>query len=137
MVMKLAYTNIRVGDLERSLQFYQEIIGMKLHRRIENPDYRYSLAWLGFSEFLTDVAAGVELTYNWDQSLYELGNGFGQLVISVDDVYTACEMIKAKGWSLTREAGPVKGGTSVIAFLEDPDGYRIEFIETMTADREF
>jgi len=135
--MKLAYTNLRVSDLEKSLDFYQNILGMQLHRRVENKEYRYSLAWLGFSAFCADETAGIELTYNWDTDHYDLGEGFGQIVIAVDDVYHACKQIKTKGWPLTREAAPVKGGTSVIAFLEDPDGYRIEFVETFQPDSQF
>jgi len=127
--MKIAYTNLRVGDLDKSISFYTEILGMRVHRRAENEEYRYTLAWLGFSDMGDDGTAGIELTYNWDQSSYELGDAFGQIVIATDDVYKTCKEIKAKDWPLTREPGPVKGGQTVIAFLEDPDGYRIEFVE--------
>lgn len=138
--MRLAYTNLRVGNLEKSLAFYQEVLGMKLHNTVDNDAFRYSLAWLGFDDYETFCAgnaAGVELTYNWDQNDYDLGEGFGQLVIAVDDVYAVAEQIKAKGCKMIREAGPVKGGTSVIAFFADPDGYRIELVETFLPGRGF
>lgn len=127
--MKIAYTNLRVKNLDASLTFYQTILNMKQHHRIENTKYRYTLVWLGYESVNNKFAAGIELTYNWDQeAAYDIGNGFGQIVITVDDVYQTCAEIKAKNWPLTREAGPVKGGNTVIAFLNDPDGYRIELI---------
>jgi len=135
--MNIAYVNLRVGNLEKSIQFYQDILGMQLQRTVDNDEYRYSLAWLGFSKLGEGTGSGVELTYNWDTSQYELGNGFGQIVLAVDDVYATADQIKQRGWSLTREAGPVKGGTSVIAFLEDPDGYRIELIQPIKPDSSF
>lgn len=135
--MRIAYTNLRVGDLDNSIEFYTNILGMQIHRRAENPEYKYSLAWLGFSAINSDTNAGIELTYNWDTESYDLGNGFGQIVLAVDNVYAVAQSIKAKGWPLTREAGPVKGGKGIIAFLEDPDGYRIELVEEFTSDTEF
>lgn len=138
--MKLAYTNLRVGDLDKSLDFYQNVLGMSLHRTAENPEYRYTLAWLGFSDyknFCQNGSAGIELTYNWDTQSYDLGEGFGQIVIAVKDVYQTSKAIKAKGWPMIREAGPVKGGNTVIAFLADPDGYRIELVETYRPDSVF
>lgn len=135
--MWIAYTNLRVGNLEKSVKFYTHILGMQIHRRAENKEHRYSLVWLGFSDVGHGESAGIELTYNWDTDTYDLGNGFGQIVIATDDVYKACDEIKAKGWPLTREPGPVKGGVGIIAFLEDPDGYRIEFVETPKAGQPF
>ncbi|GAG81165.1 unnamed protein product [marine sediment metagenome] len=127
--MRIIYTNLRVANLEKSVEFYTKILGMQMHRQVENKEFCYSLVWLGFSDIGNDATAGIELIYNWDQSSYDLGSGFGQIVIGTEDVYKTCEDIKAKGWTFTREAGPVKGGQSIIAFLEDPDGYRIEFVE--------
>ena len=135
--MRVAYTNLRVGNLDRSIDFYTKILGMNLHNRIDNKEHQYSLAWLGFSEFCADNTADIELTFNWDTTSYELGNGFGQIVLATDDVYKACDEIKTKGWTFTREPGPVKGGNAVIAFLEDPDGYRIEIVEEFTLEWKF
>jgi len=135
--MKVIYTNLRVGNLEKSIEFYTKILGMRIQRRAENEEYRYSLVWFGFADIGQDDSAGIELTYNWDTSSYDIGNAFGQIVIATDDVYKTCEAIKAKGWPLIREAGPVKGGSSIIAFLADPDGYRIEFVETPRKDQKF
>jgi len=135
--MRIVYTNLRASNLEKSIEFYTQILGMRIQRRAENEEYRYSLVWLGYSDIGQDVTAGIELTYNWDVTSYDLGNAFGQIVIETDDVYKTCDAIKTKGWPLTREAGPVKGGQSVIAFLEDPDGYRIEFVEIPKQDQTF
>lgn len=125
--MRLLHTMLRVGDLERSIAFYTEILGMKLLRRSENKAYRYTLAFVGY----TDEAHGtvLELTYNWDKDGYDLGTGFGHLAIGVDDIKTTCAAIAKKGGEVTRQPGPVKGGTTVIAFVKDPDGYAIELIE--------
>lgn len=135
--MRVAYTNLRVGNLEKSVEFYTKILGMKVHNRAENEEFKYSLVWLGFADYLADNTAGIELTYNWDTSEYDLGKGFGQIVVAVDDVYKVCEEIKKKGWPFIREAGPVKGGSAVIAFIADPDGYRIEFVQEFTKDWTF
>ncbi|APR96637.1 lactoylglutathione lyase [Pandoraea thiooxydans] len=121
---------LRVGDLQRSIDFYTKILGMRLLRKSENPEYKYTLAFVGYGG---EGAAELELTYNWGVSTYELGTAFGHIAISVDDAYAACERIKAVGGKVTREAGPVKGGTTVIAFVEDPDGYKIELIQKSSA----
>ncbi len=117
---------LRVGDLQRSIDFYTKILGMRLLRQSENPEYKYTLAFVGYGG---EGAAELELTYNWGVSTYELGTAFGHIAVSVDDAYAACDRIKAAGGKVTREAGPVKGGTTVIAFVEDPDGYKIELIQ--------
>jgi lactoylglutathione lyase len=118
------HTMIRVGDLERSVKFYTDILGMKETRRRDVPEGKYTLAFVAFGD-----GPEVELTYNYGVEKYELGNGFGHLAISVPDAAAACAAIKAAGGKVTREAGPVKHGTTVIAFVEDPDGYKIELIE--------
>ena len=125
--MRILHTMLRVGDLERSIKFYQEVLGMRLLRTSENPEYQYSLAFLGYND--EDKASVLELTYNWGVSEYELGTAYGHIAIGVDDIYATCEAVRASGGKVTREAGPVKGGNTVIAFVEDPDGYKIEFIE--------
>lgn len=117
---------LRVGDLQRSIDFYTKILGMRLLRQSENPEYKYTLAFVGYGG---EGAVELELTYNWGVSTYELGTAFGHIAVSVDDAYAACDRIKAAGGKVTREAGPVKGGTTVIAFVEDPDGYKIELIQ--------
>lgn len=129
--MRLLHTMLRVGDLERSIKFYTEILGMRVLRRSENPEYKYSLAFVGYDD--EDKTAVIELTYNWGVSQYDLGSAFGHIAIGVDDIYATCEAVKAAGGKVTREPGPVKGGTTVIAFIEDPDGYKIEFIENKSA----
>lgn len=129
--MRILHTMLRVGDLERSIKFYQNVLGMRLLRTSENPEYKYSLAFLGYDD--EDKSAVIELTYNWGVSEYELGTAFGHIAIGVDDIYATCEAVKAAGGKVTREPGPVKGGTTVIAFVEDPDGYKIEFIENKSA----
>lgn len=118
---------IRVGDLERSLAFYTEVLGMRLLRRHEYPEGRFTLAFVGYGD--ESEHAVVELTWNWDTTAYELGDGFGHIAIAVDDAAAACERIRARGGRVVREAGPMKHGSTVIAFVEDPDGYRIELIE--------
>ena len=129
--MRLLHTMLRVGELERSIKFYTEILGMRVLRRSENPEYKYSLAFVGYDD--EDKTAVIELTYNWGVSEYELGSAFGHIAIGVDDIYATCEAVRAAGGKVTREPGPVKGGTTVIAFIEDPDGYKIEFIENKSA----
>ena len=125
--MRLLHTMIRVGDLDRSIAFYTDILGMRVLRRRDYPDGKFTLAFVGYGD--ESEHAVIELTHNWETSAYELGNGFGHLAVAVPDAYKACEMVKAKGGKVTREAGPMKHGTTVIAFVEDPDGYKIEFIQ--------
>ena len=125
--MRFLHTMLRVGDLQRSIDFYTRVLGMQLLRKTENPDYKYTLAFVGYGS--NPEHAEIELTYNWGVDSYELGSAFGHLALGVPDVYGACERIKAAGGKVTREAGPVKGGSSVIAFVTDPDGYKIELIE--------
>ncbi len=129
--MRILHTMLRVGDLQRSIKFYQEVLGMRLLRTSENPEYKYSLAFLGYDD--EDKSAVLELTYNWGVESYELGSAYGHIAIGVDNIYQTCEAVKAAGGKVTREAGPVKGGTTLIAFVEDPDGYKIEFIENKSA----
>jgi len=125
--MRLLHTMIRVGDLDRSIRFYTDVLGMKVLRRKDYPDGRFTLAFVGYGDEADHTV--IELTHNWDTKSYELGNGFGHLAVSVPDAAGACEAVKAKGGKVTRPAGPMKHGTTVIAFVEDPDGYKIEFIE--------
>ena len=126
--MRLLHTMLRVGNLQRSIDFYTQVLGMQLLRRSENPEYQYSLAFLGFDGGNPDQAE-IELTYNWGVENYEMGTAYGHIALGVPDAYAACEKIKAAGGKVTREAGPVKGGTTVIAFVVDPDGYKIELIQ--------
>ena len=125
--MRILHTMIRVGDLERSLAFYTEVLGMSLLRRQDYPDGRFTLAFVGYGP--ESEGAVIELTHNWDTAAYELGNGFGHIALEVPDAYAACAQIKERGGKVTREAGPMKHGTTVIAFVEDPDGYKIELIQ--------
>ena len=118
---------LRVGDLQSSIDFYTQVLGMTLIRRSENPDYQYSLAFVGYGP--NPEHAELELTYNWGVDKYEMGTAYGHIALGVPDAYAACEKIKAAGGQVTREAGPVKGGSTVIAFVTDPDGYKIELIE--------
>jgi lactoylglutathione lyase len=122
---------LRVGDLEKSIAFYTEVLGMKVLRRKDYPEGRFTLAFVGYQ----DEAEGtvLELTHNWDTSKYDLGTGYGHIAIEVDNAYQACEEVKKRGGKVTREAGPMKHGVTVIAFVEDPDGYKIEFIQKKTA----
>lgn len=129
---QLLHTMIRVGNLERSIAFYTEVLGMKLLRTSENPEYKYSLAFVGYGEESTGQAV-VELTYNWGTDKYDLGTGFGHLAIGDEDIYARCAAIAAAGGKVTRAPGPVAGGTTEIAFVEDPDGYKIEFIQMKSA----
>ena len=118
---------LRVGDLQRSIDFYTQVLGMQLLRSSENPEYKYSLAFVGFGG--NPGQAEIELTYNWGVASYEPGTAFGHIALGVPDCRAACEKIRAAGGNVTREAGPVKGGSTVIAFVTDPDGYKIELIE--------
>ena len=124
--MRILHTMIRCGDLERSIAFYTGVLGMRLLRRSENEQGKYSLAFVGYRDEREEAA--IELTYNWGVSSYDLGTAFGHIAIEVDDVYAACEAIRKAGGTVTRDAGPVKGGTTIIAFVADPDGYKIELI---------
>ena len=125
--MKLLHTMLRVGDLQRSVRFYTELLGMKLLRTTDRPEQKYSLAFVGYES--EDKSAVLELTYNYGVEKYEMGGAFGHIAIGVPDVAGACAKVRGAGGKVTREPGPVKGGNSVIAFVEDPDGYKIEFIE--------
>ena len=125
--MRMLHTMLRVGNMQRSVDFYTKVLGMKLLRTTDRPEQKYSLAFVGYED--EERTAVLELTYNYGVERYELGNAFGHIAIGVPDVKAACERVRASGGKVTREAGPVKGGTSVIAFVEDPDGYKIEFIE--------
>jgi lactoylglutathione lyase len=126
--MRILHTMLRVGDLQRSIDFYTQVMGMQLLRTTDRPDQKYSLAFIGYGD--ESRGAVLELTYNYGVEKYDLGTAFGHIAIAVDDAYAACERIKASGGTVTREAGPVKGGTTVIAFVQDPDGYKIELIQT-------
>ena len=125
--MRLLHTMIRVGDLERSIQFYTDVLGMILLRRKDYPEGRFTLAFVGYGA--ESDHSVIELTHNWDTDHYDLGNGFGHIAISVENIYKACELIKQKGGTVTREAGHMKHGSTVIAFVKDPDGYMIELIQ--------
>ena len=131
--MRVLHTMIRVGDLQRSIDFYTKIMDMKLLRTSKNPEYQYSLAFVGYDDEST--ASVIELTYNWGTKEYDHGNAFGHIAIGVDDVAETCQRIKMAGGKVTREAGPVKGGKTIIAFVEDPDGYKIELIQNSQADK--
>ena len=125
--MRLLHTMLRVGDLQRSIDFYTNVMGMKLLRQRDNPEYKYTLAFVGYDA--NPDQAEIELTYNYGIDHYDLGSAYGHIAVQVPDVRAACERIRSSGGKVTREAGAVKGGTTVIAFVEDPDGYRIELIE--------
>ena len=125
--MRILHTMLRVGDMQRSVKFYTEVLGMKLLRTTDRPEQKYSLAFVGYDD--EERASVLELTYNYGVDKYEMGGAFGHIAIGVPDVAGACSKVRAAGGKVTREPGPVKGGTSVIAFVEDPDGYKIEFIE--------
>jgi lactoylglutathione lyase len=128
--MRILHTMIRVGDLQRSLDFYTQVLGMKLLRKSDYPGGRFTNAFVGYDE--ESRTAVLELTHNWDTASYDLGTGYGHVAIEVDDAYRACEEVKRRGGKVTREPGPMKHGTTVIAFVEDPDGYKIEFIQRKT-----
>lgn len=124
--MRLLHTMLRVGNLEKSLQFYTEVLGMKLLRRQDYPEGKFTLAFVGYGDEAHHTV--LELTHNWDTEKYDLGNAFGHLAVAVEDVYQACEKIRAKGGKIVREPGPMQHGKTVLAFVEDPDGYRIELL---------
>lgn len=124
--MRLLHTMIRVGDLDKSINFYTDILGMKLLRKKDYPDGKFTLAFVGYGNERDNTV--IELTYNWDTDCYDMGNGFGHLAIEVDDVYAAAEKIQAQGGKIIREPGPMNAGTTIIAFVEDPDGYAIELL---------
>ncbi|RVU30098.1 lactoylglutathione lyase [Neptunomonas marina] len=132
--MRLLHTMLRVVDLEKSINFYTEILGMKLLRRKDYPEGKFTLAFLGYGDEANHTA--LELTHNWDTDSYELGNAYGHIAIEVDDVYQACEAIKAKGGDVVRDAGPMKNSTSgtILAFVKDPDGYMIELLSPKRGD---
>jgi len=125
--MRMLHTMLRVGDLDRSVRFYTEVLGMKCLRTTDRPDQKYSLAFVGYDD--EAKTAVLELTYNYGVDRYDLGDAYGHVALAVPDAAKACEEVKRRGGKVTREAGPVKGGTTVIAFVEDPDGYKIELIE--------
>ncbi|HEX9390588.1 MAG TPA: lactoylglutathione lyase [Usitatibacteraceae bacterium] len=129
--MRLLHTMIRVGDLDKSIDFYTKVLGMKLLRRRDYPEGKFTLAFVGYDD--ESQTAAIELTHNWETKSYDLGNGFGHIAIGLPDVYAACAAVKAKGGTVTREPGPMKFGGSVIAFVQDPDGYKIEFIQMAKA----
>jgi lactoylglutathione lyase len=125
--MRILHTMLRVGDLDKSLKFYTEVLGMQVLRRKEYPDGKFTLAFVGYGP--ESEQAALELTYNWDKDRYDLGNGYGHVALEVEDAYQACADIERRGGKVVRPAGPMKHGTTVIAFVEDPDGYRIELIQ--------
>lgn len=128
--MKILHTMLRVGDLDASIEFYQKMFGMKLLRTSENKEYKYTLAFLGYSEGQSEI----ELTYNWWTDTYDHGNAFGHIALGVDDIYATCERIRAAGGTISREPGPVLWGTTEIAFVRDPDNYAIELIQNSDAE---
>lgn len=125
--MRLLHTMLRVGNLQTSIDFYSNLMGMKLLRQSENKEYQYTLAFIGYGDELDTTV--LELTYNWGKTEYNMGDAFGHIAISVDDIYAICESIERQGGDVYRKPGPVKGGQSLIAFVRDPDGYAIELIE--------
>lgn len=128
--MKILHTMLRVGNLDESIDFYQKMFGMKLLRTSENTEYKYTLAFLGYWEWQSEI----ELTYNWDTENYDHGNAFGHIALGVDDIYSTCEKIRAAGGTISREPGPVLWGTTEIAFVRDPDNYAIELIQNDSAE---
>ena len=130
--MRLLHTMLRVGDLEKSIAFYTEVLGMTLLRRKDYPDGRFTLAFVGYGNEAENSV--LELTHNWDTPSYDLGNGYGHIAIEVNDVYKACEQIKSTGGKVVREAGPMLHGSSILAFVEDPDGYKIELLSPSRGD---
>lgn len=129
--MRLLHTMIRVGDLQRSIDFYTQVLGMRLLRKSDYPSGRFTNAFVGYDD--ESRAAVLELTHNWDTKSYDMGSGFGHVAVEVEDAYKACEEVKKRGGKVTREPGPMKHGTTVIAFVEDPDGYKIEFVQRKAA----
>ncbi|WP_087016348.1 lactoylglutathione lyase [Thaumasiovibrio subtropicus] len=130
---RILHTMIRVGDLDRAIEFYTQVMGMTLLRKNENTEYKYTLAFVGYGD--ESEGAVIELTYNWGTDSYDMGNAFGHIAIGVDDIYTTCDAIKAAGGNVTREPGPVLGGSTHIAFVTDPDGYKIELIQNKSASQ--
>ena len=129
--MRILHTMLRVGDLDRSIDFYTNVLGMQLLRRNDYPGGKFTLAFVGYGP--ESEGAVLELTHNWDTKAYDLGTGYGHVALEVDDAYATCAEVRKRGGKVTREAGPMKHGTTVIAFVEDPDGYKIEFIQKKTA----
>lgn len=129
--MRLLHTMIRVGDLQRSIDFYTQVLGMRLLRKTDYPGGRFTNAFVGYDD--ESRAAVLELTHNWDTTSYDMGNGFGHVAVEVEDAYRTCDEVKKRGGKVTREPGPMKHGTTVIAFVEDPDGYKIEFVQRKSA----
>lgn len=125
--MRLLHTMLRVGNLDRSISFYTEVLGMQLLRRKDYPDGKFTLAFVGYGP--ESEGAVIELTHNWETDHYDIGDGFGHIALEVEDAYSACQTIRDRGGNVVREAGPMKHGTTVIAFVEDPDGYKIELIQ--------
>ena len=124
--MRLLHTMLRVGDLDRSIEFYTEVLGMELLRKTDFPDGKFTLAFLGYGPESEQTA--LELTHNWETDSYELGTGYGHIAIETDDVYAACDKIRRRGGKVVREPGPMKHGTTILAFVDDPDGYKIELL---------
>ena len=124
--MRILHTMLRVGDLQRSIDFYTQVLGMKLLRQKEYPDGKFTLAFIGYGDESANTV--IELTYNWDTDRYDLGNGYGHIALEVDDVYKVCDDIRARGGVVTREPGPMKHGSTILAFVKDPDGYAIELL---------
>ncbi|MCM2680826.1 lactoylglutathione lyase [Echinimonas agarilytica] len=131
--MRVLHTMLRVGDLQRSIEFYTQIMGMNLLRQHENDEYKYTLAFVGYGD--ESEGAVIELTYNWGTEDYDMGNAFGHVAIGVDDIYGTCDAIRAAGGHISREPGPVKGGATEIAFVDDPDGYKLELIQMESASK--
>ena len=125
--MRILHTMLRVGDLQRSIDFYTKVLGMKLLRTSDNPEYKYTLAFLGYGS--NPEHAELELTYNYGVDSYDMGTAYGHIALSTEDIYATCEQVRSLGGNITREPGPVKGGSTVIAFITDPDGYKVELIE--------
>jgi lactoylglutathione lyase len=125
--MRILHTMLRVGDLDRSLDFYTKVLGMRLLRKKDYPDGKFTLAFIGYED--ESAGAVLELTHNWGVDQYEIGNAYGHIAIEVKDAAAACDEVRMRGGKVTREAGPMKHGSTVIAFVEDPDGYKIEFIQ--------
>lgn len=131
--MRILHTMLRVGDLDRSIAFYRDVLDMKLLSRKDYPDGKFTLAFLGYGDGNASGGAELELTYNYGVERYDLGTAFGHIALQVEDAYAACERVKVRGGTVTREAGPMKHGNTVIAFVQDPDGYKIEFIQRKTS----
>jgi lactoylglutathione lyase len=129
--MRLLHTMIRVGDLQRSIDFYTQVLGMRLLRKSDYPGGRFTNAFVGYDD--ESRAAVLELTHNWDTKSYDMGSGYGHVAVEVEDAYRACDAVRQRGGKVTREPGPMKHGTTVIAFVEDPDGYKIEFVQRKSA----